>query len=601
MAGWLALIVAVHAAAPDQRVERLVLQDKTAKAEALCEELTAEHPFDVGLFEVCADLFSRRVDDSADALDRFVAQWGGTQAANAAVERAARHRLDAAWHDPDAIQRVVDSYPDAMIGEVARDRLWALAFEQAQGDPESLLGFIVDHPAAPQVVAAQELRFQHIWNDAERTGTAKGWAALLANHPQHPRRVEADQLRVDALFAETLEPRARLALARAHPDHPSARSTLELVLPELVVLDVADEVQRSTLASVPVEMPDGGVVGLRLDGESVSTACPHLVPPVFEGGNLRFPFGACRLDAGVLDYQVVVTLEGSQAVRPLRVRQGSADPTRTWAEHFMAAGALRPACGPGDANCPVARLRFDPDGDLLVTTEGSQGIAIWNVREPQAQVQRLSMAGKVFGVALGPGGGRLAIAMCGADESTVTLNALPSGRELGRTDFQCGRAVAWTLDGRTLATVDNGRSVALRDASDLDHVRHIEPGGRIGRVAFSPDGSWLAVVATEGLGGPATIHLIDTASGSPVQALDPGPGRVRDLAFTSSGVTLQVVTEQRLSAWDPQTGDAQFTTELVGRIPAERQTGRGPRGVQLALAPDQQLLAEKRRPSRSAD
>ncbi len=591
MAMWLAWAAVAVAAAPDLRIEKLVKQGKLEKALDECTALIAEHPFDTALFEVCADLHLDRVDDNADSLDSFVGQWGGTQAAHTAAERAARHRLDQAWDDPAAIQRVVEDYPDALVGEVARDRLWALAFEQAQGNPEALLAFIVDHPGAPQVVAAQDLRFQLIWNKAETTGTAAAWAELLLNHPQHPRRAEADQHRVDALFVETLEPRARLSLARAHPDHPSAASTLALVLPELVVLDVNDEVQRSSLAAVPIELPDGGVVSLRLGGEPVSTACPDLDPPVYEGGSLRYPFGACRLDAGVLDYQVVVTLEGTQAVRGLQVRQGSSDPTRTWAEHFMAAGTLRPACGASDPACPVARLRFDPDGELLVTTEGSQGIAVWNVREPTASVQRLSMAGKVFGVALGPGGSRLAVAMCGADESTVTLNALPSGRELGRTDFQCGRAVAWSLDGKTLATVDNGRSVALRQASDLAAVRHLEPGGRIQRVAFSPDGAWLAVVATDGLGGPATVHVVDVTNGQPALSLDPGAGPVRDLAFTGSGSSLQVVTERRLTAWDPVSGDPQFTTDLVGRIPTELVTERGPRGVQLALAPDHQLLA----------
>ena len=349
--------------------------------------------------------------------------------------------------------------------------------------------------------------------------------------------------------------------------------------------DVPHALQRA------IDFPAEGQLHMLVAGQPVSQACPGLEPPVYEDGGLRFPYGACQLDQGVLDFELVVSVDGVQALRRVAVRQGSADPTRTWAEHFMTAGTLRPACDDNDVACPVGRLRFGADGDLLVTTEGGQGIAVWQLGGPQPEVQRLQMGGKVFGVALGPGGDRVAVAMCGADESTVTLHSLPGGRELGRTDFQCGRAVAWSQDGRTLATVDNGRSVALRDASALSQVRLVEPGGRIGRVTFSPDGAWLAVVTTEGIGGAATVHVVDAASGTPLQALDPGPGEIRDLAFSSDGATLQAVTQSRLTSWDPNSGTAHFTTALSGRIPVALDTERGPRRVQLALAPDQQLLA----------
>ncbi|GAA1864885.1 hypothetical protein GCM10009736_35220 [Actinomadura bangladeshensis] len=91
--------------------------------------------------------------------------------------------------------------------------------------------------------------------------------------------------------------------------------------------------------------------------------------------------------------------------------------------------------------------------------------------------------------------------------------------------------MAFSPDGRTLATAHGGRETRLWDVNTGDQT-HTLPVGTTGNrsVAFSPDGTILAT------GGQARFW--DTATGEPVKLLKDNPDSVSAIAFSPDGELL---------------------------------------------------------------
>jgi WD40 repeat protein len=150
-------------------------------------------------------------------------------------------------------------------------------------------------------------------------------------------------------------------------------------------------------------------------------------------------------------------------------------------------------------------------------------------------------------------GSRVTLALRRASDGTLL-------RAIDTAPFACCDAIAFSPDGALVAVgaIANGDGVHIHSVADGSDVARLFPrsGGRVGALAFSPDGSWLVVA---GDGGPPEIWGVadgfrgraEAAAGTAAEALVlPGGGRV----VTAS--------DWDLVLWSP--GDGLVTKRLGG-------------------------------------
>jgi len=158
----------------------------------------------------------------------------------------------------------------------------------------------------------------------------------------------------------------------------------------------------------------------------------------------------------------------------------------------------------------VVQLAFNPDGTQLVTVSANSedGLKVWNSTTGE-ELLGLKDAGSILGVAFSPDGKRLAT---GNGEGIAAIWDAASGKKLfsffghSRPVF----SVAFTPDGSRLATASGDGTVKLWDTKTGEELLtlfgHI---GRIFSVAISPDGTRLATAGQDGISRVYLLNIDD--------------------------------------------------------------------------------------------
>lgn len=203
----------------------------------------------------------------------------------------------------------------------------------------------------------------------------------------------------------------------------------------------------------------------------------------------------------------------------------------------------------------VTSLVFSPDGQFIVSgaDAADDNIQIW--KTDTGAIIKTLLTDTSWMVALSPDGKRLA----GGARGTINIWNIDDGKKIGTIENVSTslRQMCISPDGKILASGGLDGFVALWDFDLHTNLKTIEINGYCWTMAFSPDGSELAV------GGNPDVQIINVATGKTTRTLKTyAEDQQYDanidtfaLVFTPDGTSLITGgADQTLRIWSRETG-----------------------------------------------
>ena len=227
------------------------------------------------------------------------------------------------------------------------------------------------------------------------------------------------------------------------------------------------------------------------------------------------------------------------------------------------------------ADAQITALAVSADGKSLLAGDRGETLHLWSLGQGEERAHFGDLLAR--SVALSRDG-RLAAVVSAKDRFEVWELEGSAPRRIEALSGEAS-AVAFSADGKTLATTDPQRTLRLWDLATRSERAHLQAGdAQLSGVVFSPDGAFLATTGTS-----PGARLWDARTLRPIRDLAAHSNGNQLIDFSSDGKLLAsaAIGGRSVQIYDVETG--QETTRLSRPVPIYGLRF-SPRGYQIAVA-----------------